>query len=101
MTIAGGDDECVIGGASYFVIDPAAAVRSAEVAFTVEEDFQGLGIGALLMRHIVAIARTQGLQKLEADVLSGNVAMLSIFRRCGLIMSTQREGDILHVVLSV
>jgi GNAT superfamily N-acetyltransferase len=41
-----------------------AAGRSAELAFTVEEDFQSRGIGSLLMRHIIAIARVKGLDRL-------------------------------------
>ena len=51
VTIGAGEDEVVIGGASYFVSGSvAAAGRSAELAFTVEEDFQSRGIGSLLMR---------------------------------------------------
>src|SRR5580692_13172823 len=58
VTIGPGEDEVVIGGASYFVSDTVtAAERSAELAFTVEEDFQSRGIGSLLMSHIIAIAR--------------------------------------------
>ena len=42
-----GEDEVVIGGASYFVSSSvAAAGRSAELAFTVEEDFQSRGSAA-------------------------------------------------------
>ncbi len=65
VTIGTGEDEVVIGGASYFVIGSTAAVgRSAELAFTVEEDFQNRGIGSLLMRHIISIARVKGLNRL-------------------------------------
>jgi GNAT superfamily N-acetyltransferase len=60
VTIGAGEDEVVIGGASYFVVGSvAAAGRSAELVFTVEEDFQSRGIGSLLMRHIIAIARVK------------------------------------------
>ncbi|MFL5256476.1 MAG: GNAT family N-acetyltransferase, partial [Rhodopila sp.] len=64
VTTGAGEDEVVIGGASYVVNDLASAERSAELAFTVEEDFQGRGIGSLLMRHIIAIARVKGLERL-------------------------------------
>ena len=41
VTIGAGEDEVVIGGASYFVsASVATAGRSAELAFTVEEDFR-------------------------------------------------------------
>ena len=102
VTIGAGEDEVVIGGASYFVSDSVAAVgRSAELAFTVEEDFQSRGIGSLLMRHIIAIARMKGLDQLEADVLSRNRSMLNVFRRCGLPMAMRHEGDVIHVILSL
>jgi GNAT superfamily N-acetyltransferase len=102
VTIDAGEDEVVIGGASYVVTSSAkTAGRSAEVAFTVEEDFQGRGIGGLLMRHIIGIARANGLDQLEADVLSRNFLMLNVFRRCGLPMVVQYEGDVIHVILSL
>ena len=101
VTIGTGADEVVVGGASYVVVDPAATERSAELAFTVEEDFQGRGIASLLMRHIIAIARSKGLAQLEADVLSRNLPMLSVFRHCGLPMTVRQEGDVIHAILSL
>ena len=101
VTIGAGEDEVVIGGASYFVNGSVATGRSAELAFTVEEDFQSRGIGSLLMRHIIAIARVKGLDRLEADVLSRNRPMLNVFRRCGLPMAVRHEGDVIHVILSL
>jgi GNAT superfamily N-acetyltransferase len=102
VTVGTGEDEVVIGGASYFVSGSSAATgRSAELAFTVEEDFQSRGIGSLLMSHIIAIARTKSLDRLEADVLSRNRPMLNVFRRCGLPMSVRHDGDVIHVVLSL
>jgi GNAT superfamily N-acetyltransferase len=102
VTIGAGEDEVVIGGASYYVSgsDPATG-RSAELAFTVEEDFQSRGIGSLLMRHIITIARAKGLDRLEADVLSRNPPMLNVFRRCGLPIAMRHEGDVIHVILSL
>ena len=101
VTIGTGEDEVVIGGASYFVSGSAAAGRSAELAFTVEEDYQSRGIGGLLMRHMIAIARAKDLDRLEADVLSRNRPMLNIFRHCGLRMTARHEGDVIHVTLSL
>jgi GNAT superfamily N-acetyltransferase len=101
VTIGTGKDEVVVG-ASYVVENSATtAGRSAEVAFLVEEDFQGRGIASSLMRHIIAIARANGLDRLEADVLSHNLAMLNVFRRCGLPMEVRRAGDVVHAILSL
>jgi GNAT superfamily N-acetyltransferase len=102
VTTGTGEDEVVVGGASYVVKGSATTEgRSGELAFLVEEDFHGRGIATLLMRHIVVIARANGLDRLEADVLSRNLPMLNVFRRCGLPMAVRREGDVVHAVLSL
>jgi RimJ/RimL family protein N-acetyltransferase len=101
VTIGAHEAETVIGGASYFATDPAAPYHSAELAFTIEEDYQGLGIASLLMRHLVRIAWSKGLHQLEADVLARNLPMLAVFKRSGLPMTLQREDDTVHVTLSL
>ena len=99
VTIDSGDDEIIIGGASYSAGNPAS--RTAEIAFTVEEDYQGLGIATLLLRHIIQIARAKGLARLEADVLTQNGPMLAVFRHSGLLVAMQSTGDAFHVTLSL
>ena len=101
VTIGDGPEEIVIGGASYFDLDAEPPVRSAELAFTVEEDYQGLGIASSLMRHLVAIARQKGLSQLEADVLARNPPMLAVFQRSGLPLSLRHDEDAVHVTLSL
>ncbi|MBV8092682.1 MAG: GNAT family N-acetyltransferase [Acetobacteraceae bacterium] len=100
-TVGSGEEEVVIGGASYFIVDPGPGARSAEMAFTVEEAYQGLGLGTCLMRHLIGIARERGLTRLEADVLAGNLPMLSVFRRSGLPLTTRPEGDVVHLLLKL
>ncbi|PPQ30988.1 hypothetical protein CCS01_18295 [Rhodopila globiformis] len=101
VTVGSNGTETVIGGASCFATDAAAPDRSAEIAFTVEEDYQGLGITSSLLRHLVRIARDKGLHRLEADVLARNLPMLSVFRRSGLPMTLRHENDTVHVTLSL
>jgi|SRR5208283_1672486 len=100
-TISEGDKEIVIGGASCYTINPAAAERSGEVAFTVEEEFQGRGVGGALMRHLAAITRAKGFHSLWAEVLCCNAPMLDVFRRSGLPMKVERDGNVLQVALSL
>jgi RimJ/RimL family protein N-acetyltransferase len=101
ITIGSGDEEVIIAGASYFAIETDPPAQSAEIAFTVEEDYQGRGIASLLLRHLVRIAEAKNLAHLKADVLARNVPMLAVFRRSGLPMTLQRQGDVIHVVLSL
>ena len=85
--------EVIAGGGRYVVCAP----RSAEVAFMVDDAHQGLGIGSLLMRHLVICARSAGLETLVAEVLHGNTAMLKVFERAGLALQTRREASVLHL----
>jgi len=101
VTIGHGEAKTVIGEASYFATDAAAPDRSAELAFTVEEDYQGLGIASSLMRHLVRIARQTDLARFEADVLTRNRPMLSVFQRSGLPITLRYDGDVVHVTLAL
>ncbi|MCL4242976.1 MAG: GNAT family N-acetyltransferase [Dehalococcoidia bacterium] len=53
---------------------------SAEVAFVVEDSFQGKGIGTILLDRLVEHARTKGFDRLTAVVLCENLNMLTLFR---------------------
>ena len=56
VTTGSGADEIVIGGGSYASYGRPDGGRSAEVAFIVEEEYQGFGLGSRLLRHLAAIA---------------------------------------------
>jgi RimJ/RimL family protein N-acetyltransferase len=82
-------------------VDSATPSHRAELAFTVEEEYQGQGMASKLMRHLIAFARRQGLRQFEADVLIGNLPMLAVFRESGLPMTIEQDGDSVHVTLSL
>ena len=100
-TVGTGPDETVIGGASYVVLPPVEGARTAEVAFTIEEDYQGQGLAGKLMAMLAGIARRHGIDRLEADVLAGNAPMLAVFERSGLPLTKTREGGVTHVVMNL
>ena len=91
--VEGNGQRVLAGGGRYVVCAPG----SAEVAFMVDDAHQGLGIGSLLMRHLVACARSSGLRTLVAEVLPENKAMLKVFERAGLTAQTRREAGVLHL----
>ncbi len=83
----------IIGGARFIVTEPGKA----EVAFSVVDEFQHHGLGAVLMHHIAPIARDAGARELVAEVLADNASMLGVFEHSGLITTTRREGTTIHV----
>jgi RimJ/RimL family protein N-acetyltransferase len=100
-TMGEGTDETVIGGASYVGRTESDGVKVAEVAFTIEEDFQGQGLASRLLGALVALARRHGLQRFEAEVLADNAPMLGVFQRSGLPLRRRREGGIVHLDLDL
>ena len=101
VTIGEKDDEIIIGSGRYVAFEATGGRRSAEVAFTVEEDYQGLGITSRLLQHLVLIAREKGIDRFEADVLSQNKAMLTVFSRSGLPMKKQADSGSMHITLTL
>ena len=97
----GADGEQLLGGGRYCSEQPLHATRSAELAFVTADAHHGRGIASLILKHLVLIARDQGLPQLEADVLAHNQAMLAVFRRSGLAMTQQREANVVQVRLSL
>ena len=65
-------DGQVVGVASYEVLSGDRA----EMAILVDDAWQGDGIGSLLIEHLTAVARRDGIRELVGDVLATNVSML-------------------------
>src|SRR3954464_15483041 len=85
------DAECVIAVASYVALTGSAA----EVAFAVDDRFQGKGIGTLLLERLAVYAAEAGFLAFHASVLADNVAMRDVFRDSGFAMrSTTSQGVI-------
>ena len=77
------------------------AENSAEVAFVVADQHQHHGLGTYLLDRIIHIARLEGFNSLEADVLGDNYSMQDLFRRAGFQFLSPRESTIkAHLRLS-
>ena len=87
----------IVGGGRYIGTAPGRA----EVAFAVDDPHQGLGIATRIMRHLVGIARANGIAQLTAEVLSENAPMLKVFERSGLKAKTRREGGVVHLTMDL
>ncbi len=94
-------EEFIIGSGRYFAFEGDDGKRHAEVAFTVEEDYQGQGMARMILRHLTAIARSGGIVGFDAEVLPENKATLMAFSRSGLPMTQHFTGDVVHITLSL
>lgn len=94
LIASSGADERVVGHAFYVVIDE----RRAEVAFTIANDFQGRGLGTILLCQLADVAAANGIKVFEAEVVASNHAMLHVFRESGFPIEVNATAGQLHVV---
>jgi len=96
-----GAEEKIIGGGRYISFGEADPPDMAEVAFVVEEDYHGLGIAGMVLRHLSGIAKDKGIVEFHAEVLPENKGMLAVFSRSGFPVTQEYEDGVTHVTLSL
>ncbi|GAC1511036.1 MAG: hypothetical protein NVS2B16_11890 [Chloroflexota bacterium] len=68
------------------------AGTEAEVAFVVEDRFQGHDVGRRLMQHLRDLALQNGMTEFVAEVLSGNTAMFHLLEEAGATKTRYDHG---------
>ena len=76
-------------GVGRLVSDPDH--RTAEFAVLVADAWQGRGLGLLLTRTCVEIARSWGIRQIQAETDAGNHRMVSSFRESGWTLRPSKE----------
>jgi acetate---CoA ligase (ADP-forming) len=89
-------DGRIAGVGRYNALDDDPA--QAEVAFTVADGLQGMGIGTLLVFRITAFARSHGVTGFRAYVLADNHAMMRVFRNAGFGLTRDIDEGVYTVV---
>ncbi len=83
-------EEIVAIGRYYRLPDKSTA----EVAFVIEDPYQGKGIGTKLMEWLAKVARDNDITTFEAIVLVENEEMMTVFKDYGFhIISRLEEGE--------
>lgn len=92
--VTDGDRERLIAVGRY-ALD--RATNLAEVAFLVQDDYQSRGIGTLLLRQLMDIAKAQGLAGFTADIFADNRAMIHVLHKSGRETKTVLRDGIYHL----
>jgi RimJ/RimL family protein N-acetyltransferase len=95
------DNDQAIGGGRFIVYDKSLSPLSAELAFAVADNFQGLGVATVIFKHLIHIAREIEIKILEADVLSENTAMIRIFEKSRLPVTKIHQDRNVHVTMTL
>lgn len=74
-----------------YLLNPAS--NMAEVAFTVNKEYQGKGLGKILMRKLAEAARENGLAGLFAYTSPQNKGMINLFKTLPYKVKTVFEDD--------
>jgi acyl-CoA synthetase (NDP forming)/GNAT superfamily N-acetyltransferase len=85
----------VIAAGSYFRV----GARTAEVAFTVADEFHGKGLATLLLERLAVIAVRNGFERFRAVSSAENRAMSDVFRDSGFTETEVREGGYIETDL--
>jgi len=88
-------DGSLVGVGRYNAIDNDPTLG--EIAFTIADPFQGMGIGTLLVFRISAYARALGIERFRAYLLADNHAMMRVFRNAGFSLSREIDEGVYTV----
>jgi acetyltransferase len=70
-----------------------ANYESGEYAILMRSDLKGRGLGWKLMEIMIAYARTEGLRRVEGQILRDNTAMLQMCREFGFKIRNDPEDS--------
>ncbi|MFQ5485647.1 MAG: GNAT family N-acetyltransferase, partial [Desulfobacterales bacterium] len=71
--------------------------KSAEIAFSVNRDFQGKGIGRILIKKLAEAARENGISGMHAYTSARNKPMVRLFKLLPYKIQTSVDSDILRM----
>ena len=83
--------EEIIAVGSYY-LDPKTNL--AEVAFVVGDNWQNHGIGTFLLKHLMRIARRNGIRGFTAEVLTENKPMQAVLNKSNCKVSSKFNGNV-------
>ncbi|MGE5242716.1 MAG: GNAT family N-acetyltransferase [Betaproteobacteria bacterium] len=92
-----GDEERLIAVGSYLALTAGVA----EVAFAVDDQFQGRGLATALLERLAVLAAANGFRRFQATTLTDNAAMLEVFRDSGFEIRSRSGGSCVDVQLSL
>ncbi|MDQ4046599.1 MAG: GNAT family N-acetyltransferase, partial [Actinomycetota bacterium] len=73
----------------------------AEVAFNIADRHQGRGIGSILLEHLAAAARENGIRRFTAEVLPENRKMLAVFSEAGYDVKRHFDDGVVSLEFNI
>jgi RimJ/RimL family protein N-acetyltransferase len=80
--------------------EPTDEAGTAEVAFVVEDRWQGQGLGTLLLHRLLEAAEARRIRRFRAWVLADNSRMLDLLRRFTRIEARTLESGVVELTFT-
>jgi RimJ/RimL family protein N-acetyltransferase len=81
--------------------DRLTGAREAEVAFVVQDAWQGHGLATALLHELAAYARAHSVERFVALTMGTNVRMLEVLHNCGFPCRTRYDGGDILATLDI
>lgn len=86
------DGEKIVG---WVALSPISARKCfsgvAEVSIYIHDEYQGKGIGSVLLRHLVEVSEQEGYWSLQSVIIKENESSLTLHEKCGFRVIGFRE----------
>jgi acyl-CoA hydrolase/RimJ/RimL family protein N-acetyltransferase len=90
-TLPASHGEEIIAVGSYY-LDPKTNL--AEVAFVVSDQWQNHGIGTFQLKHLMRVARRNGIRGFTAEVLTDNKSMQAVINKSNCKIKSKLAGNV-------
>lgn len=80
--------------------EPSDDADTAELGLVVLDEWQGRGLGRILLRQILAVAATHGITRFTADILADNRRMLHLLATEARVVRSKSSGGVTTLLLS-
>jgi len=91
MALSGKGEQKKIVGVVWIIFHPAG--ERGEFALVLADDWQGKGIGRVLLKRALVSAQKYGLKQIYGPVISTNTAMLALGQKLGFAVKRDPESS--------
>ncbi|WP_337871542.1 GNAT family N-acetyltransferase [Meiothermus sp.] len=99
LVVLSGDPERIIATGEY--VQEGTHSTSAEVAFLVDDWFQGKGLGSLLLERLALMGVQRGIRRFHAFTLAENRQMLDVFKASGFKVESHTDSGEVEVSFDI
>jgi GNAT superfamily N-acetyltransferase len=92
-----GPDRTLVAVARY---DCSGQADAAEIAFVVQDDWQGRGLGRILLNALLAAAEARGIRRFRASVLASNARMLGLLTHATDVYERHTQAGVTELLLT-